>query len=155
MTELKFKLPIKVLNHETPQGETTNGFTIIDANESEFYFHKNKETDEFEYDGCCVEPEQIVMVTQHLQNETTEYSRYLTFAEAVEKLKEGKKIKNLDSLSNYEFLQIIETKTSDMKNVIEQRFVAAFFKNGGYLPHPYSFDMLDILSNNWVEIINF
>lgn len=152
MTELKLKLPIKVLNHEAPEGETTSGFTIIDANESEFYFYENKETGEVEYDGCCVEPQQIEVITQHLQSETTEYSRYLTFAEAIEKLEEGKKLKNLDSLSKYEFLQMIETKTSGIKNVVEQRFVAAFFKNGGYLPHPYSFDILDILSDNWVEI---
>ncbi len=152
MKELKLKLPIKVLNHETPQGETTNGFTIIDANESEFYFHENKETGQFDYDGCCVEPQQIEVITEHLKSETTEYSRYLTVAEAIKKLEEGKKLKNLDSLSDYEFLQIIETKTSGIKNVVEQRFVAAFFKNGGYLPHPYSFDILDILSDSWVEV---
>lgn len=152
MKELKLKLPIKVLNHEVSEGETTNGFTIIDANESEFYFYENKETGEFEYDGCCVEPQQIEVITEHLQSETTEYSGYLTFAEAMEKLKAGRKIKNFDSLSDYEFLQIIETKTSGIKNVIEQRFVALFWKNGGYLPHPYSFDMLDIVSDNWVEI---
>lgn len=69
MTELKLKLPIKVLNHEVLEGETTNGFTIIDANKSEFYFHENKETGEFEYDGCCVEPQQIIVITQHFKSE--------------------------------------------------------------------------------------
>jgi hypothetical protein len=82
MTELKLKLPIKVLNHEVSEGEATNGFTIIDANESEFYFHENKETGEFEYDGCCVEPQQIEVITEHLQSETTEYSPYWDLVDA-------------------------------------------------------------------------
>lgn len=69
MKELKLKLPIKVLNHEVSEGETTSGFTIIDANKSEFYFHENKETGEFEYDGCCVEPKQIEVIYQHFKSE--------------------------------------------------------------------------------------
>lgn len=48
--ELKLKLPIKIrptINND--------GYVIVDNENSEFFFYnKSKETDEMDYDGCCI-----------------------------------------------------------------------------------------------------
>lgn len=44
------------------------GFVITDAENSDFFFEKSKETNELIYEGCCVEPKNIKEVISDLKN---------------------------------------------------------------------------------------
>ena len=79
--------------------------------------------------------------------------KYLTFEEALIHLKSGKKIKNADwGNKYYKYLQFIQTQEFEDKNINPQRFIACFFENGLLMPHPYSFNDLDILGESWVVV---
>jgi hypothetical protein len=79
-------------------------------------------------------------------------NKYLTFEEALKVLKEGGKIANVDWLNPYKYIQIVNNETPK-DDILYQPYIASFFKNGGtLLVHPYSFDMLDVFSDSWLEV---
>lgn len=78
-------------------------------------------------------------------------NKYLTFEEALKVLKESGKIANVDWLNPYKYIQIVNNQTPS-NEINYQPYIASFFKNGMMLVHPYSFDMIDIFSDSWIEI---
>ena len=82
---------------------------------------------------------------------------YLKFEEVLPLVREGKKARMVDwGDPMYAYIQKIRTQEFKEENmeddIISQPFIALFYSNGGYMPHPYSFPSYDILAGQW-EIV--
>ena len=81
---------------------------------------------------------------------------YLKFEEVLPLLNEGKKARMVDwgdkMYSHIQKITPIGYKEKIEGHVNPQPFIAIFYKNGGFLPHPYSFPSYDVTGGQW-EII--
>ena len=80
---------------------------------------------------------------------------YLTFEEAIVALKAGKCVRNVDwGNEHYSHLKIIHSQEFADEKVSSQPFIACFFHNGLYMPHPYEFTDLDIIGGEGWELVD-
>ena len=79
--------------------------------------------------------------------------KYLKFEDALILLKSGKKIRNEEwGDTAYHHLEVIQTQEFENENIISQSFIALFYENSGFLPHPYSFNDMDIFNSAWIVL---
>jgi hypothetical protein len=70
-TILTLKMPISI-----EPSTVDKGYVITDANNTEHFFYE--ENGELVYDGCCVEPERIDIIVEHLDYNEDNPNKSLT-----------------------------------------------------------------------------